>query len=75
VVTVKGWAWLTAGLLAVVLGAVWTLQGLGVLGGSVMSGVTAWALVGPMLAAVGLGLVVAGVRIRGRARRDAARQP
>jgi hypothetical protein len=40
---------LTLGLLAVVVGAVWTLQGLGYVGGSVMSGVTLWAIVGPIL--------------------------
>ena len=34
----KGWVPLTLGLLAVVVGAVWTLQGLGYVGGSVMIG-------------------------------------
>jgi hypothetical protein len=63
---VRGWPWLTAGLLAVVLGALWTLQGLDVLGGSVMSGVSAWAVIGPIVAVAGLGLIVVGVRRRGR---------
>ena len=36
----KGWLPMALGLLAVVLGAVWTLQGLDVLDGSVMSGVS-----------------------------------
>ena len=58
----KGWVPLTLGLLAVVVGAVWTLQGLGYVGGSVMSGVTLWAIVGPIIALVGVGLLVAGVR-------------
>jgi predicted permease len=61
---VKGWLPLSLGILAVVLGAVWTLQGLGKLGGSVMSGVTAWAVIGPIVAVVGLVLVVIGVRRR-----------
>jgi hypothetical protein len=57
------------GLLAVVLGAVWTLQGLGVLDDSIMSGVEIWSVIGPVVAAVGLVLIVIGLRIRSRARR------
>ena len=51
-----------AGIALVLLGALWTLQGLGRVGGSVMSGVTLWAVVGPVVALVGLGLVVSGLR-------------
>ena len=65
----KGWLPMTLGLLLVVLGAVWTLQGLGVVTGSVMTGVSAWAIAGPIVALAGLVLVVVGVRIRGRAKR------
>ena len=57
------------GVLAVVLGGLWTLQGLDVLGGSVMSGVSMWAVIGPIVAAVGLVLIAAGVRRRSRTRR------
>ena len=64
----KGWVPLTLGLLAVVVGAVWTLQGLGYVGGSVMSGVTLWAIVGPIVAVVGLVLIVVGLRARNRGR-------
>ena len=64
----KGWVPLTLGLLAVVVGAVWTLQGLGYVGGSVMSGVTLWAIVGPIVAVVGLVLIVVGIRARNRGR-------
>ena len=64
----KGWVPLTLGLLAVVVGAVWTLQGLGYVGGSVMSGVTLWAIVGPIVAVVGLVLIVVGLRARNRNR-------
>jgi hypothetical protein len=53
-----------AGLLAVVLGSVWTLQGLDLLGGSVMSGVTIWAVVGPVVAVAGVALIVLGLRRR-----------
>lgn len=52
------------GAFLVVVGAVWTLQGLGYLGGSVMSGVTFWAVVGPVVALLGLLLAVVGGRGR-----------
>ena len=65
----KGWLPMALGLLAVVLGAVWTLQGLNVLTDSVMSGVTVWAVVGPIVGLAGLVLIVVGVRARSRAKR------
>ena len=52
------------GTLLVVLGAVFSLQGLGYLAGSAMTGVTTWAIVGPILAIVGLILIVRSVRSR-----------
>lgn len=55
------------GVVLVLMGLVWTLQGLGYVGGSPMSGVTFWAVVGPLLALAGVALVVRG------ARRDADR--
>ncbi|MDW5326018.1 hypothetical protein [Plantactinospora sp. KLBMP9567] len=64
----KGWLPLTLGLLAVVVGAVWTLQGLGRLGGSVMTGEPLWAVIGPAVVVAGLVLVVLGLRARGRGR-------
>jgi len=48
----------------VVIGALWTLQGIGVLGGSAMSGSMTWAIVGPMVAIVGIFLVVRWARLR-----------
>jgi hypothetical protein len=61
-VTARGWLSLTVGLLAVVCGAVWTVQGLGLLGGSVMTGVTFWAIVGPLVALGGVVVIVIGLR-------------
>ncbi len=63
-----GWTPMVLGLLAVVLGGLWTLQGLDLVGGSVMSGVSLWAVVGPIVAVTGLALIVFGVRRRGRAK-------
>jgi hypothetical protein len=51
-------------VLLLLTGILWTLQGLDVLGGSAMSGVTTWAVVGPIVAVVGLVLTVLGARRR-----------
>ena len=54
-----------AGLLITVAGVIFTLQGVGALGGSAMSGVTFWAAAGPVIALVGLAMVAVGLRRRG----------
>jgi len=51
-----------AGSLIVIAGVVWTLQGLGFIKGSVMTGVTLWALIGPLIALGGLAVTVTGLR-------------
>lgn len=56
------WSWLVIGVLLVVTGTVWTLQGLGVLAGSVMSGNRVWAVIGSVVALAGLALAAIGVR-------------
>ncbi len=52
---------LTIGILAVIVGLVWTGQGIGLIGGSFMTGETVWALIGPVVAVVGV-LVLLRVR-------------
>ncbi|HLT11756.1 MAG TPA: hypothetical protein VK028_13290 [Micromonosporaceae bacterium] len=52
------------GLVAVLIGIVWTLQGLNVLGGSAMSGDSTWAIVGPIVAVVGMLVVLFALRRR-----------
>jgi len=65
----KAWTSLIVGVLLALSGAVWTLQGVGVVGGSVMSGVTLWAIIGPVVLAVGLVLAFVGLRrLRGRSK-------
>jgi len=59
-----GWTPMVFGVLLVVLGGLWTLQGLDLVTGSVMSGARIWAVVGGALVLAGLGLVVFGVRRR-----------
>jgi len=49
------------GFLLMLAGVAFTLQGVGVLGGSVMSGVTFWAVAGPVIALAGLVLAVTGL--------------
>jgi hypothetical protein len=49
------------GALLTVAGVIWTLQGLGYIGGSVMTGVTLWAVVGPVVAVAGLAMAAAGL--------------
>lgn len=59
------WRWVVSGALLIVAGGVWALQGFGVLPGSVMSGSLTWAIIGPIVALIGVALVIYGVRRRG----------
>jgi hypothetical protein len=54
----------TLGALMLVVGAVWTFQGLGYLEGSPMTGVAIWAVLGPLVAGFGLALMIVGVNGR-----------
>jgi len=49
------------GLLAL-LGGVWTMQGLGYIGGSAMTDVAVWAIIGPIVAGIGVALMIVGFR-------------
>jgi hypothetical protein len=52
------------GALMLVVGGVWTLQGLGYLEGSPMTGVEIWAILGPLVAGFGVALMLVGLRRR-----------
>ena len=52
------------GVLLVLMGLIWTMQGLGYLKGSAMTGVTLWAIIGPIVAILGVLLVARSVRSR-----------
>jgi hypothetical protein len=52
------------GVLIALAGIIFTLQGVGVIGGSGMSGDSFWAVAGPVIALVGLGIAVIGLRRR-----------
>lgn len=50
------------GVVIALTGLLWTLQGLGYVGGSPMSGVEFWAIVGPIVAGLGVALGVVAAR-------------
>ena len=60
------WPWLALGVLLALVGAVWTLQGLNVLGGSAMSGSLLWATIGPIVLIAGVVLIVVAVVVAHR---------
>jgi hypothetical protein len=59
------------GVLLTVAGVIWALQGFGVIGGSFMSGNSVWAIIGPVVAVIGVVLVAIAVR-RARSARSAS---
>ncbi|GAA2498314.1 hypothetical protein [Winogradskya humida] len=71
-VPLKGWAWLTGGMLCLVTGVLWTAQGLDLVTNSSMSGVKIFAVIGPVVAIAGLALIVIGVRTRSKYKRSLA---
>jgi hypothetical protein len=59
---VRNWALTIGGAVLLVAGVIWALQGFSVIGGSFMSGDSAFEIIGPVVAAVGLVLAVVGIR-------------
>jgi len=60
------WPFLVPGAVLAAVGLVWTLQGVGVLQGSAMTGSTLWATIGPIVLVVGLVLIGIGIARRRR---------
>ena len=60
--SVARWVGLIVGILLFLLGAVWALQGVGLLLGSPMTGVSFWMWVGLVLAIVGIVLILVSWR-------------
>ncbi len=63
------WASLVLGGLMVIAGGTWTLQGIGILPGSFMTGQAFWAVAGLLMLAAGGVLGYAGTRPNARRRR------
>jgi uncharacterized membrane protein len=53
---------LVMGVVLILMGVLWTMQGLDIVGGSAMSGQTLWAVVGPIVVVVGAVLLFRGLR-------------
>jgi hypothetical protein len=51
-------------MMMLVLGLIWTFQGLGYLEGSAMSGEDTWAVIGPAVAGLGVALLIVITRPR-----------
>ena len=61
-------ALITLGVIALILGAVWTGQGMNLIPGSFMTGDRMWLFIGLIIAAVGIILIVLGLRRPGNGR-------
>ena len=53
-----------SGILSLLVGCVWILQGINFLPGSFMTGQTKWAIFGALLAIAGIGILVSANRRR-----------
>jgi hypothetical protein len=58
------WLLVGLGVLLVLVGAVWTAQGMGYLEGSFMTGQKLWTAIGLLCVIGGVGLAVGGLRRR-----------
>jgi hypothetical protein len=52
---------ITVGVVMVLSGALFTFQGLGLIKGSSMTGVQMWAILGPIIAGLGVALAYVGL--------------
>lgn len=53
-----------AGVLCLLVGLIWTLQGANLMGGSFMTGQTQWLVIGLVVAVIGVALLASGRRHR-----------
>ena len=58
------WVSLVVGALIALIGLVWIGQGVGLIGGGFMSGNGMWAVIGLVLAVIGVLLVIRALRVR-----------
>lgn len=59
-----GFVVLTVGVVCVLVGGVWALQGMGIIGGSFMTSSPTWLVIGLVVAAAGLAMIIVGARGR-----------
>lgn len=65
-VAMRGRGMLVLGTVVALLGLLFTLQGVGLIRGSAMSGTTFWSVAGPVIIVIGVALVALGLRRRVR---------
>ena len=58
------WVLPAIGVVLALIGALWTLQGVGVIGGSFMTGSRLWLIIGLIALVVGISLIWRAVRVR-----------
>jgi hypothetical protein len=58
----RRWVLTVVGVVCLGIGVAWSLQGAGVLAGSVMSGKTLWLVIGLIVGVVGLAALAFGLR-------------
>lgn len=58
----KAWIFLIAGVVLLLVGITWVLQGLGTIAGSFMSGQKLWFAIGLLVGLAGLTALATGVR-------------
>ena len=58
------WVFLIVGIILILLGGLWALQGLGILLGSPMTGQTRWLIIGTILVIIGIAVFLMGLRRR-----------
>ena len=61
------WVFIILGIIVILVGLVWLLQGTNVLAGSQMSGHRRWIVIGAGLDVIGIVLIIIGSRMRRRA--------
>jgi hypothetical protein len=61
------WIGLIIGIIALAAGIIWTLQGFNIVRGGAMSGQTMWQIIGPVVALIGVILVIFSARGRAAA--------
>jgi hypothetical protein len=59
---VRTWLSAVVGVVLLVVGVFWALQGFGVIGGSFMSNNSTFEIIGPVVAVIGLLIAVIGIR-------------
>ena len=50
------------GVVMILMGGLWTLQGLNIVTGSAMSDQSMWAIIGPIVAGLGVALIITAAR-------------